>query len=53
MNSEYGTYLVTQADRSAGRSTPEVVEAAIAGGVNACVTRYVPYSEFIGDTSRS
>jgi len=27
-------YLVTQADRSAGRSTPEIVRAAIAGGVD-------------------
>lgn len=34
MNSEYGTYLVTQASRSAGRSTVEVVDAAIAGGVD-------------------
>ena len=34
MNSEYGTYLVTQGDRSAGRSTLKVVEAAIAGGVD-------------------
>ena len=31
---EYGVYLVTQADRSAGRSTVEVVEAAIRGGVD-------------------
>ncbi|PSP74371.1 thiamine phosphate synthase [Halobacteriales archaeon QS_3_64_16] len=34
MNSKYGTYLVTQEDRSAGRSTLEVVEAAIAGGID-------------------
>jgi thiamine-phosphate pyrophosphorylase len=31
---EYGTYLVTQADRSAGGGTIAVVEAAIAGGVD-------------------
>jgi thiamine-phosphate pyrophosphorylase len=34
MHSEYGIYLVTEGDRSAGRSTPEVVEAAIAGGID-------------------
>lgn len=34
MNSEYGTYLVTQESRSVARSTLEVVEAAIAGGVD-------------------
>lgn len=34
MNGEYGTYLVTQADLSEGRSTMEIVEAAIAGGVD-------------------
>jgi len=28
------TYLVTQADRAAGRSTIEIVEAAIAGGID-------------------
>jgi len=30
---DWSVYLVTQASRSAGRSTPEVVEAALAGGV--------------------
>jgi thiamine-phosphate pyrophosphorylase len=30
---DWSVYLVTQADRSAGRSTIEVVEAALAGGV--------------------
>ncbi|WP_336344248.1 thiamine phosphate synthase [Halalkalicoccus ordinarius] len=39
MNGEYGTYLVTQEDLSAGRSTTEVVEAAIAGGVDAVQIR--------------
>jgi thiamine-phosphate pyrophosphorylase len=34
MNFDYGTYLVTQADRSVGRSTLDVVEAAIAGGID-------------------
>jgi thiamine-phosphate pyrophosphorylase len=34
MNPEYGTYLVTQENRSAGRSTLEVIEAAIAGGID-------------------
>jgi len=34
MNPDYGTYLVTQASRSADRSTVEVVEAAIAGDVD-------------------
>ncbi|WP_255168614.1 thiamine phosphate synthase [Natrononativus amylolyticus] len=33
------TYLVTQASRSEGRSTPEVVRAAIAGGVDAVQLR--------------
>jgi thiamine-phosphate pyrophosphorylase len=33
------TYLVTQEDLSAGRSTPEVVEAAIAGGVDVVQVR--------------
>ncbi|WP_121743933.1 thiamine phosphate synthase [Natronorubrum halophilum] len=32
--SNYGTYLVTQASISAGRSTPEIVRAAIDGGVD-------------------
>jgi len=31
---EYGVYLVTQADRSAGRSTTAVVEAALRAGVD-------------------
>jgi thiamine-phosphate pyrophosphorylase len=30
----FGTYLVTQSSRSEGRSTPEIVSAAIAGGVD-------------------
>lgn len=30
----FGTYLVTQSSRSAGRTTPEIVRAAIAGGVD-------------------
>jgi thiamine monophosphate synthase len=34
MNSSYETYLVTQQDFSAGRLTSEIVEAAIAGGVD-------------------
>jgi thiamine-phosphate pyrophosphorylase len=34
MNTSFGTYLVTQSDRSNGRSTVEVVRAAIAGGVD-------------------
>jgi len=34
MDREYGVYLVTQGDRSAGRSTLDVIEAAIAGGVD-------------------
>jgi thiamine-phosphate pyrophosphorylase len=34
-----GTYLVTQADRSGGRSTPEVVRAAIDGGIDAVQLR--------------
>jgi thiamine-phosphate pyrophosphorylase len=36
---ELGTYLVTQADRSRGRSTPEVVEAAVEGGVDVVQVR--------------
>ena len=31
---DYGVYLVTQASHSAGRSTPEIVSAAIDGGVD-------------------
>jgi thiamine-phosphate pyrophosphorylase len=34
MNTAMQTYLVTQEDRSAGRSTTEIVEAAIDGGVD-------------------
>ena len=33
-NTEYGVYLVTGADLSAGRTTVEIVEAAIRGGVD-------------------
>ena len=36
---EWRTYLVTQASRSAGRDTETVVEAAIAGGVDAVQLR--------------
>jgi thiamine-phosphate pyrophosphorylase len=36
---EYRTYLVTQADLSDGRDTERVVEAAIAGGVDAVQLR--------------
>lgn len=39
MNGEYGTYLVTQEDLSKGRSTVEIVEASIAGGVDAVQLR--------------
>ncbi|CCC40781.1 thiamine phosphate synthase [Haloquadratum walsbyi] len=34
MNTSMQTYLVTQEDRSAGRSTTEIVEAAIDGGID-------------------
>jgi thiamine-phosphate pyrophosphorylase len=34
MNTRIETYLVTQADLSGGRTTPEIVEAAIAGGID-------------------
>ncbi|GGM61885.1 thiamine-phosphate pyrophosphorylase [Halarchaeum rubridurum] len=34
MNSEFGTYLVTQGSRSRGRTTEDVVAAAITGGVD-------------------
>ncbi|ELZ81194.1 thiamine-phosphate pyrophosphorylase [Haloferax gibbonsii ATCC 33959] len=34
MNISMGTYLVTQSDRSGGRSTPDVVQAAVDGGVD-------------------
>ncbi|WP_129114792.1 thiamine phosphate synthase [Halegenticoccus tardaugens] len=33
MNIDWRTYLITQADLSAGRTTPEIVAAAIEGGV--------------------
>ena len=36
---EFGTYLVTQASLSEGRSTPEVVAAAIEGGVDVVQVR--------------
>lgn len=39
MKGEYGTYLVTQEDLSAGRSTVQIVEAAIAGGIDAVQLR--------------
>jgi thiamine-phosphate pyrophosphorylase len=39
MNQPFRTYLVTQSDRSAGRSTVAVVEAALAGGVDAVQLR--------------
>ncbi|MBP2249749.1 thiamine-phosphate pyrophosphorylase [Halarchaeum solikamskense] len=39
MNSEFGTYLVTQGSRSRGRTTVDVVAAAIAGGVDAVQLR--------------
>ncbi|MCH7662086.1 MAG: thiamine phosphate synthase [Euryarchaeota archaeon] len=39
MNTSYDLYLVTQQDLSEGRSTPEIVEAAIAGGVDAIQLR--------------
>jgi thiamine-phosphate pyrophosphorylase len=35
----FDTYLVTQADLSAGRSTPDVVAAALAGGVDVVQVR--------------
>lgn len=34
MNSKFGVYLVTDAGLSGDRSTPDIVEAAIAGGVD-------------------
>jgi thiamine-phosphate pyrophosphorylase len=39
MTVQLGTYLVTQRDLSAGRTTPEVVAAAIEGGVDAVQVR--------------
>jgi thiamine-phosphate pyrophosphorylase len=38
------TYLVTAADLSAGRSTPEIVAAALAGGVDVVQLREKPMS---------
>lgn len=38
-HTEWRTYLVTQASRSAGRDTETVVEAALAGGVDAVQLR--------------
>ncbi|MFU8868713.1 thiamine phosphate synthase, partial [Natronococcus sp.] len=35
----WGTYLVTQASISEGRSTPEIVRAAIDGGIDAVQLR--------------
>lgn len=35
----FGTYLVTQRDRSAGRTTRAIVDAALAGGVDAIQVR--------------
>lgn len=39
MNASYSTYLVTQGDLSAGRTTKEVVSAAIDGGIDAVQLR--------------
>lgn len=39
MNPPYETYLVTQHDLSAGRSTVEIVDAAIEGGIDAIQLR--------------
>ena len=39
MRVDYGTYLVTQASLSAGRETAEIVEAALAGGVDVVQVR--------------
>ena len=39
MTTEFDTYLVTQRDLSAGRSTEEVVEAALAGGIDVVQVR--------------
>ena len=39
MEAQFDTYLVTQENLSAGRTTPAVVEAAIAGGVDAVQVR--------------
>ncbi|MFC7132948.1 MULTISPECIES: thiamine phosphate synthase [Salinibaculum] len=39
MTTNFDTYLVTQRDLSAGRSTEEVVEAALAGGVDVVQVR--------------
>jgi thiamine-phosphate pyrophosphorylase len=39
MAAQIQTYLVTQADLSAGRTTPQVVEGALAGGIDAVQVR--------------
>jgi thiamine-phosphate pyrophosphorylase len=39
MEADFETYLVTQSDLSAGRSTAEIVEGALAGGVDAVQVR--------------
>ena len=39
MNTGFETYLVTQADLSAGRSTEEIVDAALAGGIGVVQVR--------------
>jgi len=39
MNTGFETYLVTQADLSAGRSTEEIVDAALAGGIDVVQVR--------------
>jgi thiamine-phosphate pyrophosphorylase len=39
MNPRFDTYLVTQRDLSAGRSTAEIVDAALAGGIDVVQVR--------------
>jgi len=39
MNAAYETYLVTQQDLSAGRTTEEIVDGALAGGIDAVQVR--------------
>jgi thiamine-phosphate pyrophosphorylase len=39
MNAQFDTYLVTQRDLSAGRSTAEIVDAALAGGIGVVQVR--------------
>jgi thiamine-phosphate pyrophosphorylase len=39
MEGNIETYLVTQADLSAGRTTPEIVDGALAGGIDAVQVR--------------